>query len=194
AVDVMRADDVGVVEGGDGAGLAVEALEVGGVLRVLEREDLDGHPAAHGDVLAQEDLAHAAGPEVLEEPVLAVDGEAARLAEEELFGLESGEKTGLEHALGHGPGPVRLLAAGLEGGKESVEVLLFDQAAFFHGFQERLDGGEFGHSFTLARTSGAHNRLSEDFVMSDGLVPSQRNGTNSPTLIITRRGLMSGKF
>ena len=31
-VDVVGADDVGMVEGGDGAGFAVEALERGGVL------------------------------------------------------------------------------------------------------------------------------------------------------------------
>ena len=34
-VDVVGADDVGMVEGGDGAGLAVEALQRGGVLGLV---------------------------------------------------------------------------------------------------------------------------------------------------------------
>ena len=40
-VDVVGADDVGVVEGGDGAGLAVEALQGGRVVGLGGRQHLD---------------------------------------------------------------------------------------------------------------------------------------------------------
>ena len=90
-VDVVGADDVGMVEGGDGAGLAVEALQRGGILGLGGRQHLDGHPAAHELVFAQVDAAHAAGAEAFQHLVLA-DGEALPLALEELLGLEVGQQ------------------------------------------------------------------------------------------------------
>ncbi len=53
-VDVVGVDDVGMVDGGDGAGLAIEAAEGGLVLRLGGRQDLDCPHAAHQLVFAQE--------------------------------------------------------------------------------------------------------------------------------------------
>ncbi len=89
-VDVVGADDVGMIEGGDGAGFAVEAFQSGGIFGLGGGQHLDGHPAAHQLVLAQVDAAHAAGAEPLEHLVLA-DGEASPLPEKELLGLKQGE-------------------------------------------------------------------------------------------------------
>ena len=101
-VDVVGADDVGMVEGGDGAGLAVEAFQRGGVVGLGGGQHLDGHPAAHQLVLAEVNAAHAAGAEAFEH-LVAADGEAAPLALEELLGLEVREHAVAHHDAGELP-------------------------------------------------------------------------------------------
>lgn len=59
--DIVQGADVGVVEGGDGAGLALEALQGFGTAAEALREDLDGHNAIEPGVAGPVDLAHAAG-------------------------------------------------------------------------------------------------------------------------------------
>jgi hypothetical protein len=119
-VDVVGADDVRVVHGGDGAGLAVEPLEAGRVVGLGGREHLDGDPPPHHLVLAEEHLGHAPGPELLEHLVLA-DREPLVLALEELLGLEVGEDAVLHEDAGQAlrvgrdaPGAAHLLEAGPE--------------------------------------------------------------------------------
>ena len=60
---VVDGDDVGVVERGDGAGLALEAAAVIGAGGACPREDLDGDVAIEPGVAGAVDLAHAADPE-----------------------------------------------------------------------------------------------------------------------------------
>src|SRR5262249_40012724 len=60
-VDVIGRDDVGVAQSGDGPGLAAEALQGDGVAGA-GGEHLDGHAAAHDQVLAKEDVRHATPP------------------------------------------------------------------------------------------------------------------------------------
>ena len=67
--DVVDGEDVGVVEGGDGAGLELEALEAVGVGGDVVVEDLEGDVAAEAGVAGAVDLAHAAGPEQLDDLV-----------------------------------------------------------------------------------------------------------------------------
>ena len=52
---VVDADDVGVLEGGDGLGLGPEAAEEGLVLGQCRMQDLDRDPAAQRDVVGRED-------------------------------------------------------------------------------------------------------------------------------------------
>ena len=61
--DVVERADVGVIEGADRLGLALEALAPIGVRRRFVREDLDGDGAIEPAVLRAIDLAHAAGAE-----------------------------------------------------------------------------------------------------------------------------------
>ncbi len=98
-IDVVGADDVGMVEGGDGLRFAVEAFERGGVLGLGGRQHLDGHAAAHQLVFAEINAAHAAGAEALQHLILA-DVETAPLAQEELFGLKGGEQAVAHHQPG----------------------------------------------------------------------------------------------
>ena len=52
-VDVVGADDVGMIEGGDGAGFEVEALHRSRFARLRQGQHLERHAAAHAHVLAQ---------------------------------------------------------------------------------------------------------------------------------------------
>ena len=90
-IDVVGADDVRVVERGDGAGLAVEPVQVRLVLEFLHRQHLERHQPPHERVFAQVHGAHAAGADQLEQPVLGADREPLVAPELELLGLEEGE-------------------------------------------------------------------------------------------------------
>jgi hypothetical protein len=81
-----------VVEGRDGAGLAVEALQAGRIARLRRRQHLDRHPPPHQLVFAQEHLPHPAGPQLFQNLVLP-DRETLPLALEELFGLEISQQS-----------------------------------------------------------------------------------------------------
>ena len=58
---VVDGEDVRVIQGGDGARLALEEGEAGGVGGDLLRQDLDRHLATQARVASSVDLAHAAG-------------------------------------------------------------------------------------------------------------------------------------
>jgi hypothetical protein len=59
-----------VVEGRDGPGLALEAVEPPRVGRVLGRQQLEGHVASELGVPGAIDLAHAAGADLVEDAVV----------------------------------------------------------------------------------------------------------------------------
>jgi len=58
-----------VVEGGDGAGLLLEAAQAIGIVAQLGREDLDGDVAAEAGVAGAVHLAHPPGPDQVEDLV-----------------------------------------------------------------------------------------------------------------------------
>ncbi len=70
-LDRVQGDDVGMVEGGDGLGLALEALEPLGVGGQLGFEHLDRHDALEVRIPGPEHLADAAGAERAEDLVVA---------------------------------------------------------------------------------------------------------------------------
>jgi hypothetical protein len=137
----LGADDVGVVEGGDGAGLAVEALEGGGVFGAVRRQDLDGDLPAEGDVLAEVDGAHAALAEGREDLVRA-EQEAAVPAGEELAGLEAREDAVGDQRLG-GLGGAEGQGVAFEVGVEAVGR---HDAAALEELQQGRGGGRRGHT------------------------------------------------
>jgi hypothetical protein len=71
--EVMDLDDVLVTDAGGGAGFLNEALHQIGLRGKVLRQDLDGHPPLDHDVLGQVDRAHAARPELLDDPVAVVE-------------------------------------------------------------------------------------------------------------------------
>ncbi len=68
--DVMQGADVGMVQGGGGAGLALEALESLTVRRVPFGEELQGDGATEPSVLGLVDDAHAPAAKLLKNPVV----------------------------------------------------------------------------------------------------------------------------
>ena len=67
---VVDRGDVGVVESGEGAGLAPEAGNALGILRELRRQDFHRHVAAELRVARTVDLAHAALAELRKDFVM----------------------------------------------------------------------------------------------------------------------------
>ncbi len=61
--DIVQSADVGVLQSGNGLGLALEALLEGGVGREVRGQDLDGDAAVEAGVAATIDLSHAASTE-----------------------------------------------------------------------------------------------------------------------------------
>ena len=76
-VGVEGGDDVGVMQLGGGANLALEHLHGLGRLHELRRQHLDGHDALHRHVHGLVDPAHAALPQLVENLVLAQKEAAA---------------------------------------------------------------------------------------------------------------------
>ncbi len=79
AVVLARVDDghdVRMVQPGDGAGLAPEALELIGVVRDVPVHQLDRHPALERGVERPVHARHPAGPDLLVEPVALADERA----------------------------------------------------------------------------------------------------------------------
>jgi hypothetical protein len=71
AADFVDLDDVGVDEGGGGAGFLEEAGDVGGVAGERGLEDFEGDAAAERLLLGEIDLGHAAGAEAPQDAVVA---------------------------------------------------------------------------------------------------------------------------
>ena len=94
-VDVVGPDDIAVIQGGGGLGLAMEAGQIGRVFDAMLGQDLDRPASLHEHVLGQVDAAHAAGAQVVEELVLSEE-EAFVPAFEEVVALPAGQETGLD--------------------------------------------------------------------------------------------------
>ena len=90
-------DDVGMLQLGDGADLGEEAAQDALVLVGTQRQHLDGHLAAHADVLGPEDDAHAAGAEPIQDAVIAEDQAEGRA------GLDAGRLVFGQQVMVHQP-------------------------------------------------------------------------------------------
>src|SRR5579864_7683931 len=75
--NVMHRTDMGVVQGGGGAGLALEPLQALRILDKLPGQELEGHAAAEAGILGLVDDPHAAASQWLELVVVG-DGLADR--------------------------------------------------------------------------------------------------------------------
>ncbi len=67
--EVVHGHDVGMFQPGDGLGLALEALQEGGVLEESRVENLDGYVAIQGGVVGLVDRGHAALAELFDDSV-----------------------------------------------------------------------------------------------------------------------------
>ena len=68
--DRMHGDDVRMIERGDGFGFSREPHATLGISGQLRRQDLEGDLTIEAGVLRQIDLAHAAGADRLDDPVV----------------------------------------------------------------------------------------------------------------------------
>ncbi len=69
-VDAVRLDNVGMIQGGDGAGFGKEPLQRRPILADLPRDDLQGDATVHRRVFGEEDAAHPSPAEKVEQLVL----------------------------------------------------------------------------------------------------------------------------
>ena len=137
-VHVEDADDVPVVERSHRPGFTVEPLDRTCVWRrgPAPREDLHRHQSLEDQVFAQEHLAHAPGPEVVEDLVLVGEEEALVPAVQQLPGLERGEQ-----AIAYEPGGKRGSSDLRTGfGTKRGQPLGGKQATRFERVEERGSG------------------------------------------------------
>jgi hypothetical protein len=69
-LDREDGDDIRVIEGGQGPGLPLQALQTVGIAGQIGRQDLERHPALELGVLGQVDLPHPAGAQPGSDPVV----------------------------------------------------------------------------------------------------------------------------
>src|SRR5258708_22231587 len=87
--------------GGGGGSLSEEPLADPLVAGLVGRQHLDGHLLAKSKVFAEEDRAHAAGADLVED-LEAVEAQATGLAGQELPGLELCQHSGADEGPGSG--------------------------------------------------------------------------------------------
>ena len=102
-VEVVRANDMRMIELRDGKGLETKAVQQVGIGLVLAGQDLDGAAAAHHLVFGQEHPAHAPLAQRLED-AMGAEKEAAVLALQEIVGLPFGQDPAFDQFVGHGAG------------------------------------------------------------------------------------------
>ena len=97
-VEAVCPDDVGMVQGGDRAGFREEAFQGGGVLADLFGDDFQGHAAVHGYVPCEEDAAHSAASQELDELIFTEEEGAP--PGQQLGGLPAGNDLPVDERLG----------------------------------------------------------------------------------------------
>ena len=75
-IDVVGPDDVGMIQPGNGPSFAIETSHRCRIFGLGHRQHLERDPAAHEYVFTKINLAHAAGPKAIEQPILAADEKA----------------------------------------------------------------------------------------------------------------------
>src|SRR5262249_20122967 len=108
-----------------------------------------GDRPAHAHVLAQEDGAHAALAEPLQELVLAAQYEIAVLAPQQLLGLEAGEQAGPRERLRERPRPGLRPAIFPRVVEEGVQRRAVNEPALAYAVEEGVPGGRSGHAIPL---------------------------------------------
>ena len=101
-VDAIGLNDIGMIQRGDRPGFGEEAVQRGPVFGDRAGDDLQSHAAIHGHVLGEEDGAHAAFAQELNELVLA-QAELCPLAQgQERAGLPAADEIFAGEGLGQG--------------------------------------------------------------------------------------------
>jgi hypothetical protein len=90
-IDIMSTNDIGMIEASDGSSFTIEASQGCGVFSLLNRENFECDLAAHLDVFAEINGAHAASAQSFEKTIFAVDQKPAPFPGDQLLGLEMGE-------------------------------------------------------------------------------------------------------
>src|SRR5262249_14741855 len=121
---------------------AVHRRSIAGTVVLGERLERD--QAAQQDVLAEVNGAHAAAAKHLQHAVLAIDDEAARLAEQQLLRLPAREQALLNKQPRQVAGAVRLGRLLLRR-QESFEAGRLEEPTFAERVQERIMGEGDGH-------------------------------------------------
>ena len=147
-IDVVGVNDVRMIEGGNGPGFPVEALQGGIIAGLGRRQHLDGDAAAHELVFAEVDRPHAAGAELFEHFVLA-DREASPLALQDLLGLELREDAVADEVAGHARGIAAHAAVGASFLQIIGQTPLVRDAALANEIEEFVRADRRSHRLTL---------------------------------------------
>ena len=120
-VNVVRADDVAMIQLGDGLGLAVESGQIGRVFHAVFGQHLDGHAPLHEHVFGQVHAAHSARAQVVQELIFAQE-KAFMPAFKDVVALPAGKQAGLDKLFGDdiGLGRQRTARLLLNIGQDSV--------------------------------------------------------------------------
>ena len=143
-VHVVGADDVRMIEGGDGLGLAVEAGQGGGVVGLVGRQHLERDLPPQLEVLAQVDRPHAAGADAVEDEVLA-DDEPRPPAAHQVVGLERREEAVADQQGGQVARPVRQGGGPAQVGDVRGQPERVQRQALLNQVQKVRGGGWRGH-------------------------------------------------
>src|SRR5262249_29036463 len=127
-VDVVRANDVGMIESGNRPCLTIEPLEAHRVGRLGCGEHLNGGSPPHDFVLAEIDASHAAGGNPFEDFVLS-DGKSPPTSLEKILCLKERKDAALEEEGGQLTRFGRKRAGGAKLFHASFEALHLDHAA-----------------------------------------------------------------
>jgi hypothetical protein len=140
---VVGVNDVRVIERGGGAGLVVEPVHVLGFERALGRQHLERDAAAERGVFGEEHLAHAAGPDLVQNAVRP-EAEPLVLALQNEARLKRREDAGLHEARGGVGGRGRQRPGA---GEEPGERVVVRDLGPAHECEDRVAGDRsFGHT------------------------------------------------
>ena len=150
-VDIVRTDDIDMIESSNGLGFTMESFKIRRILvgPASLGEHLDGHSPMHEEVLGKIDTAHASRPQMSEQLVLPND-ESLVAPFEQLVGLPSCEQFLLHQAIGDcvgGTSRQRFIVGDgnvFQFGDECGPPVVINQFAFRHQVQKFVDG-ELGH-------------------------------------------------
>ena len=95
-IEIVSADEIGMIEPRHGAGFAIESLEGRGISCLGQRQHFESDATAHRQMFAEVNRAHAAGAEALEQAIFAGDDEASPAAVHELLGLKARQLPGFD--------------------------------------------------------------------------------------------------